>query len=312
MIDTITIFIPSKDSTSLNLSILDNSSSFIPHHTGEELPRGNLKNLKVRQASTGLLISGSIAKYIFNENLSIPSLSQIHSALNEISSALNYKLNTAIVRRIDIGYNFHMEHKVKKYLAEFGDLIPLKKMVVDDLETLMYSTEKRNKQLICYHKILEMKSKQVKIPDAYQNLDDYIMRYELRLHNLARELGAEHITASMLFGNDFLSSVIKKWRDMYFNIHKTHRARFRKYVFSKQSTLRNALAAVGLQKLGLDHVLNQVEMEKSKYSRTHMHRLRKMLKNLSINTAATVRYPLITELDEKVEDVFQTYLSNQK
>jgi hypothetical protein len=311
MIDTVTILVPSKYSKSLRLSELHRPSSFIPHHIGEVMLRGYLKNLSVRQTISGLLIQGSIAKYIFDQNLFIPSLSQIESALKEISSQLNFNLNKTIVRRIDIGYNFSMKRKVKRYLAEFGDLCLLKKMVVHDLESVYYSTEKKNKQLIFYHKIREMKRNQVKIPAGYQDQDDYILRYELKLRNLKRELDTEHITADMLYTNDFLSSVIKKWRDMYFNIHKTNRVRFRKYVFSKQSTLKTALAAFGLQKLGYDYVLNQVEMEKDKYSRTRVSRLKRMLKDLSTNTAATVSYPLITELDEKVEDVYHNYLSNR-
>jgi len=312
MIDTISFLAIDVGDHSFNFENLDRPYSLIQHQNGVVLNRGMFKNFNVRETSKGIFINGSIPKYIFNENLTIPSLAQIEDALNEIANELNFNLQNTSVYRIDIGYNFRLNHNVKNYLGQFGNLVGFSKMNINDLETLRYVKNDKTKQLLFYHKLLEMKANRVKIPSEFKDLDNFILRYELRLmKRLKVEFRLDNVRANMLYDKDFVSLLIEKWHDHYFNIHKTSKVRFRKYVFKKTLKLKNALAAFGLQSLGYDNVLNRINMVKKDYDSTHIARLKKLIKDLSTNTDATVSYPLIKELDEKVEDVFNNYITRQ-
>ena len=254
MIDTISFLAIDVGDHSFNFENLDRPYSLIQHQNGVVLNRGMFKNFNVRETSKGIFINGSIAKYIFNENLTIPSLSQIEDALNEIANELNFNLQNTSVYRVDIGYNFRLNHNVKNYLNQFGNLVGFSKMNINDLETLMYAKNDKTKQLLFYHKLLEMKANGVKIPSEFKDLDNIILRYELRLRKKIKiEFGLDNVRANMLYDKDFISLLIEKWHVHYFNIHKTSKVRFRRYVFEKQLRLKNALAAFGLQSLGYDN-----------------------------------------------------------
>lgn len=311
MIDTISFFIPKDFTTTFNFNALESQKTIIPHVTGEAFNSGFIKNFQVRQLSNGVFISGSIAKYIFDENLTIPTLSQIKKALKQLSKSLNFNLNLANVKRVDIGYNFKLDHKVKDYLHEFGDLTLFKKSPMHDLETLLYSTHNNKKQLLFYHKLLEMKHNHIPIPQSFKGQEDYILRYELRLNKIINnELGINDLTLDMLYDTNFLEVLIERWHYYYHSIHKAKRVRFSRYAFKTPLTLKDTLASIGLSNLGYDFVLDKVEGAKEHITKANKTRLKTMLKELSTNTFASYGYPLMKELDEKVDEVYNTYLTS--
>lgn len=311
MIDTIVLFVPNNNSKPFDYNKIAKPYSFIPHNTSELLTSGHFENFSIKQKSSGLFISGSIAKYIYNQNLFIPSLNEIEKALNDIASSLNFNLNDALVYRIDIGYNFHLKHEVKKYLGSFGELGVFNKSINNDLETLTYSTQDNAKQIQFYHKLLEMKHDKKTIPDEYKKLSKHILRYELKLRkNLKDELGYDIITANMIYEKHFFKLLVERWYYYYKAIHKINKTRLRSYVLKNQSQMKNALAAHGLNSIGYDSIMNFVDTHKKDYEKTTIARIKKMINELSKNTDATVTYQLINELDDVIKNVYTNCISN--
>lgn len=311
MIDTIVLLVPKNKVRNFNTKILANSYSFIPHNTQQKFVSGKYDNFSIRESSKGFFISGSIAKYIFKQNLFMPSLEEIETNLKKIAKIFGFDLKDAIVYRIDIAYNFHLNHKVKSYLDSFGNLGGLKKSYDGKLETITYSTKNKSYQVQFYHKILEMKDKGIAIPLEYKELKDMILRYELKLRkHVWSQLGYDLITANMIYEKPFFKRLVEKWYENYTLINKTKKTRLRSYVLEKPTRLKDALAAQGLEKLGYESVLNFIDAHKKDFDKTVIARQKKMIKDLSQNTDASVTYQLSNELDAIVKDVYTNCITN--
>ncbi len=306
MIDTITLILSPKPEA-FNYEVLENQTSSI-NDTGEIIiGTGSLKNLQVKDFSNRIMISGSLTKYALNNNYCNPTYEEIQNALLEISKELRFNLDDARVTRLDVAYNFLLKHPVKKYLLQFGGLKFHKTANWDNSETLMYKTKHR--KIVFYHKLLEMKSKREKVPDELIASVNKYLRYEIQLtKKIHEEFGVSTVTANMLLDPKFFQKIIDVWKKYYFQIHKTNKGRFRNLVFDAPTRLKNSLAAQGLQKIGFEEVLKMINAEKSELGPKKTTRLKKMIKELSIDTDATVSYPLITELDSLIEDVCNNYL----
>lgn len=315
MLDTIKLFIPNDEARPFNTSIIKDTFSYIKHNTdtGELLPIGWFENFKVNRQKKGLRIEGSIAKYIFGNNLFIPSLEQIEIALKEIADLFNFNINDALVGRIDIGYNFRLKHEVKDYLGSFGNLGVLDKSNINDLETLTYSTKNKSRQVQFYHKIVEMKSgkNKVIVPEEYEDLEYHILRYELKLKkNLKDEFGYDKITANMIYDKVFFKKLLDLWYSNYSQILKYNKPRLRTYGIKNPSMLKDALATQGLFFLGTENLMNKIDMLKNKVSPTTKQRMKDLINELSKDPDHSVTYQLMNELNKIVKDVYTNCTTN--
>lgn len=304
MIDTITLFINSHDhSQAFCFSKLSSPKFTINENTGEMLQSGYINNLYVRNTGRGILITGSLAKYIFSNNLENPSLQDIETCLKQLSIELNFSLKYALVYRLDIGYNFILESPISYYMACLGDISRFKKTVYNNYETIQYSNSQRT--ILFYDKLSEAKKRKVDIPDRFKSLYGHILRYELQMkRRLSKQFGfIDGITADCLYNRDFLSVALDKWKSNYFSIRKIYSPVVAINPTKGNLHLLKSLASIGLANVGYDKIMNLLASEKDNLRRQEIYRLKKSVRELlSINSDSPDK-DYLSELDKKVRAI---------
>ena len=120
MYDLITSFTETKQKINYNYLVnLDEKRDLI---TGEDIIKGELENLKVKQNCNGVSIFGSLPKYLFGNNLYSITRKATEQAIEKISDELLLNVKDSRIYRIDVAGNFKMKKLLKHYLVCLGDL----------------------------------------------------------------------------------------------------------------------------------------------------------------------------------------------
>jgi hypothetical protein len=168
-------------------------------------------------------------------------------------------------------------------------------------DTLYYNN--RQRQIIFYDKTKEAVTKEIQIPDVWQNSN--LFRYELRYNkNLNKQLNA-YVTASTLTGEVFYSSVIQNWYNEFKTIQKLREQSFMTDNITTVREAEMALYAYLLQGKGQSYInefLNELKAKKTFPDRKYYSRLKSNL-NKMMTVKNGSKNDLMQELETAIFDI---------
>ena len=160
---------------------LDRAKDQIDHETGEVCTFGSLEGLKVSIYTGGISIIGSLAKYLYPNNIYPLDRHSTAQAIEKLSDSLHINLNDAKVTGLEFGTQFVMAHPVENYLSKLGDMPKLLRYHFD-VGTLYYKPKGKQqlKVFVFYDKKADAVAKNMALPVGFDEAN--LLKYEMRLN----------------------------------------------------------------------------------------------------------------------------------
>ena len=172
---------------------------------------GNLRNLRVTVSPWGVMVDGSLAKYLNGNNVENIGRADTARALEEIGDSLRVDIGGARVYLLEFGRTFEMNRVPSDYIQLLGAAGRMKRRV-EDSGFLLYHAgvgERRSRELAFYDK------------GAEAGVPGNLLRYEMRYRGgLGAQLEAPGLTAATLTTPAFYEWLVSKYKDNYFLIKK--------------------------------------------------------------------------------------------
>ena len=201
-------------------SFLDNAKCQIDLETGEGCTFGSLGGLKVSIYTGGISIIGSLAKYLYPNNIYPLDRGSTAQAIEKLSDSLHLPIEGARVTGLEFGRAFVMRHPVKSYLNRLGDMPNLLRYHFS-ADTLYYKPRGRQqaKVFAFYDKKADAAAKGMVLPVGFEEIN--LLKYEMRLNGrLPQQMGVPEVTATTLTDGDFYRLLMKRYQNSYFAISK--------------------------------------------------------------------------------------------
>lgn len=255
--------------------------------TGDIVICGNIGTMKLIYSSGGLLIRGSLSKYLYGNNIYQLNRDTTGEALEKLSDELHIKINNTRVTGIEFGNTFSMRYTPRTYFSRLGNLARyIRNPFTDD--SLYYQTKgkRKNKTLCFYDKAKEMEYKKVDIPKEFENQN--LLKYELRLkgnRNISRQMRIEIVTAQTLTDLNFYKRLVEMYISSYKQIRKVSQISI-KEMENKKLTIKEAiemLLAKFLKEKGNNEIadyVNILKMNNNLRNPRYYSRLENKLNNL--------------------------------
>lgn len=184
-----------------NLQVARDSTE---RETGETITEGFINGMRVKVWPTRqrMRIEGSLAKFLFHENVTMLTRETTQEALENLGEALGIDIGKAKVSSLEFGLNIVTRQEPWVYMKRLGDM-PRRERLEYSRNTLYYSRKGREQPdaLKIYDKGREAKQKKNKgmqIPKEMRGKN--ILRIELSLNSrLRQQLGVHEVTASSLY-----------------------------------------------------------------------------------------------------------------
>jgi hypothetical protein len=276
---------------------------------------GHIQNMGIYKNLDGIIIHGSLAKYLNGENLTPLTRGQVKEAIRKLEVETGLDLSMAIIKSLEIGISVFTKEKPSEYLKLFGNPAIFTRREfskMTGLETITYATKTGAFQFTGYDKIQEMKSRKGRLLFSFSD-NSNVLRLE---YKCVRRRGIQarfkrDLTTYDLFDRDvyqqleslFLeayNAIPKFGRQCYFNmldnvtpvkwmeiLAEQYRQTYQKECLHLQQTLRESGA------------LSDKSCERIRAAD------RRRAKDFSISDKS----PLIAELDELVKRHFVAYLN---
>ena len=307
MYDTMKVWLDTLETCKLEAVLTDYQERVNPK-TGDLKQWGELKGLRVRAGGRGIVIEGSLPKYLFGNNLETLTRRATQEAIKSLSDDLHLPVERARVCRFDVAQNFLMKRPVIEYLSALNGARYYKRSDFADRETVTFHNTQRS--LCFYDKALELEKKKEGMPDYFKGKN--ILRYESRFQKrLGKQFGRRIVTVENLFDEIFYMKPIKKWSGEYFLIQKIRKERA--LCMKGQREYLESLAFYGLQNIGgVDVALDLIRgaRERGEIGKKTGQRLRKLTFEIAQARAAGSEQPAddcIEELDNKVRQAANYY-----
>lgn len=286
---------------------LDKAKDQIDHETGEVCTFGSLEGLKVSIYTGGISIVGSLAKYLYPNNIYPLDRHSTAQAVEKLSDSLHLSMDDAKVTALEFGTQFVMMHPVENYLSKLGDMPKLLRYHFD-VGTLYYKPKGKQQPKIFafYDKKADAAAKSMTLPDGFT--DANLLKYEMRLNGrLPQQLGVPEVTASTLSDRSFYKLMVKRYQENYFSISKQHQIKTN--VMNEIKTVSDAfdvfvarLIAQGDQ-TQIAGFLEELKDAKVFNDRISYTRLKKKIQEVATKAGVTVSDELIKELDDEIKNI---------
>lgn len=296
MYDLITIYKPTRETIKYD-KLKRISPNFRPL-TDEYITYSELDNLKITERLGSISIKGSLAKYFLGNNVNTLTRLETKWAIERMQDDLKINLSDANVYRIDIASNFIMKYPYKNYFDFLIDAPYTHKGYIND--SVYFSNKQR--QIIFYGKLKEMKDKGISIPYEYKEFENTMLRYEVRMkRGLKKQLGCE-VKLSDLYDKTFYDFMVKKWKENYFSINKMQRILLDRKAYSTPKVYKDYLLLKLINEKGIDNIMNDIDANRKEFnSSLGATRCKTMIKELTQLEDYSEPNELIEELDEKVK-----------
>lgn len=286
---------------------LDKAKDLVDHETGEVCTFGSLEGLKVSIYTGGISIVGSLAKYLYPNNIYPLDRHTTAQAIEKLSDSLHLCLDNAKVTGVEFGTQFVMTHPVESYLSKLGDMPKLLRYHFD-VGTLYYKPKGKQQPKIFafYDKKADAASKCMTLPDGFTNAN--LLKYEMRLNGrLPQQLGVPEVTAATLSKRSFYRQMVKRYQDSYFKISKSNQ--IKTDVMDEIKTVSDAFD-VFVARLITQSNQTQIagfleELKEAKVfdDRKCYSRLKKKIQEVTTKVGVTVSDELIKELDDEIKNI---------
>lgn len=172
---------------------------------------GNIRNLRVTVYPWGVVVDGSLAKYLNGNNVENIGRADAARALEEIGDFLHTNIGTARVYLLEFGRTFEMNRAPSDYIQLLGAAGRMKRRVTDSGYLLYHvgTGARRSRELVFYNK------------GAESGAPGNLLRYEMRYYgSLGRQLKAPGLTVATLTTPDFYKWLVSKYKYNYSLIKK--------------------------------------------------------------------------------------------
>lgn len=284
------------------VNYLDGARQVTDLVTGEVKTFGNLEGLKVSVSVGGLSVIGSLAKFLFGNNVYPLDRRATAQALEKLGDALHIQVSKANVTGLEFGANFPMKHPVTDYLARLGVMPRLERVQVTP-NSLRY--EGRGKQqpkvFAFYDKTAEAKG--IECLNELANL----LRYEIRLNGrVPYQLSVPDVKASALYELSFYRVMAKYYQDSYYSISKLNQIKTNVMNEIKTPTdAFNVLVARLISQTDQSQIVGFLEELKQAgvfEDRKNYTRLRKKIEEVAAKANISISDELIKELDNEIKN----------
>lgn len=286
---------------------LDRAKDQIDHETGEVCTFGSLEGLKVSIYTGGISIVGSLAKYLYPNNIYPLNRHSTAQTIEKLSDSLHIRLDGAKVTSLEFGTQFVMAHPVESYLSKLGDMPKLMRYHFD-VGTLYYKPKGKQQPKIFafYDKKADAAAKCMTLPDGFT--DANLLKYEMRINGrLPQQLGVPDVTAATLSENPFYRLMVQRYQESYFAISKNNQ--IKTDVMDEIKTVSDAFD-VFVARLITQSDQTQIagfleELKEAKVfdDRKCYSRLKKKIQEVATKAGVTVSDELIKELDDEIKNI---------
>lgn len=307
MYDKIKLFYPRTRETPDVSKLLDKAKEQIDHETGEVCTFGCLEGLKVSIYTGGISIVGSLAKYLYPNNIYPLDRHTTAQAIEKLSDSLHLYLDGAKVTSMEFGTQFVMIHPIESYLSKLGDMPKLLRYHFD-AGSLYYKPrgKQQSKVFAFYDKRADAAAKEMTLPIGFA--DANLLKYEMRLNGrLPQQLGVPDVTASTLSEKSFYQMMVKRYQDNYFAISKQNQ--IRTDVMSEIKTVSDAFDVFVARLISqsdqsqIAGYLEELRDADVFPDKKYYTRLKKKLQEVATKAGLSVSDELVKELDDEVKNI---------
>lgn len=273
---------------------------------GADRYEGNAGNMRILETLDGVTVSGSVAKYLNGENMTVLTRESYARALQKLQEETGLDLHKAVLRRVDFGASIITKGPPAEYLRLF-DLLPRYKQRVENgctgIESVLYHTRKGGLQFCAYDKIKEAVDGGGVVPELYRDCN--VLRMEYRIINrqsVKAKLGdGADVSPWRLAENDTYRNLGKFFWEFYDSIPKTGRRVFldgEKEYTPKELT--DIQAEAYRQNAPQEYrAILQTLSERGRLTAKSLERIKAQERKNGQNYVFSDTNVLITELDEK-------------
>lgn len=286
---------------------LDKAKDQIDHDTGEVCTFGSLESLKVSVYTGGISIVGSLAKYLYPNNIYPLDRHTTAQAIEKLSDSLHLPVNDAKVTGVEFGTQFIMAHSVESYLSRLGDMPKLLRYHFE-VGTLYYKHrgKQQPKVFAFYDKKADAAVKGMALPVGFDEAN--LLKYEMRVNGrLPQQLGVPEVTASTLSEKQFYRLMVQRYQESYFAISKN--VQIKTDVMDEIKTVSDAFDVFVARLISqsdqsqIAAFLEELKEAKVFEDRKCYSRLKKKIQEVSTKAGVTVSDELIKELDNEIRNV---------
>ena len=273
--------------------------------TGQDHYQGHIKNMKIKQTLDGVVLCGSIAKYLNGENITPLTREKIKEAVLLLQQDTGLDFSQAIIRSVEIGTVIILKNPVSEYLHCFDYMNNRKYKKFEcgsfGIESVSYTTKTGGFSFSCYDKIQEMKDKhkQELIPEIYHG--SHVLRLELKINKrqTIRGLFKKDLTPLELCNKETISELKNQFSKFYKQIPKSNRAVFLDTSKDITPSIIEKALAESYRQMNPKEYANTIKLAKDKGCITSKTMERIRAKNKHSNVLSE-KNELIIELDEKI------------
>lgn len=186
-------------------------------------PLGRIRNIHLYGNSEFLIVEGSLAKYYNKNNIENFNWKFIRNAISNLSDELGLPLERGKLSRVDVGVNIEVNHIVIEYFAELFHLEYYQR-ITRNITTLRFENNTHKISLLFYDKLKEFLRKEKLLKDvdlSFLTDAENLMRVELQIQERITQIfKIKDVRVSHLYQPEFCKLLMKKWYDLYQNIHK--------------------------------------------------------------------------------------------
>lgn len=220
MYDKVKLLVWRDHSTPDITTYLEGAEDVTDRATGKiKYVKGRIGNMAVRCYGWGFTFLGSLAKYLYPNNLYTLDRHSTAEAIAKMSDTLHIDMSAAKVTYLEFGKQFVVSHPVEDYLNRLGDLPYLKRLRLE-LGTLYYrqAGKRQNKEIAFYDKLADALTKGMALPPKFEEMN--LLKYELRMKSpVIKKLGGD-VTASTLSDKEFYRVLMRRYQAVYRSITK--------------------------------------------------------------------------------------------
>lgn len=309
MIDNLSLKVPRQDDTEFVKRIQDLWRRDINTYSG------HIQNLGVYRNLDGIIIHGSLAKYLNGENLTPLTWGQVKTAIKKLEQETGLDFSMTVIKSVEIGVSVFTKEKPSEYLKLFGNPSRFTRREYSKttgVETITYATKTGAFQFTGYDKIQEMKSKKQRIQILPALEGSNVLRLE---YKIVRRRGIEarfkrDLTVYDFFDRDIYRQLENLFLEAYNAIPKFGRQCYFNMLDNVTPAKWTEILAEQYRQTYQKECLHlqQTLRESGALSDKNCERIRAADRRRVNDFSISDKGPLIAELDELVRRQFVAYL----
>ncbi len=223
MIDSIRLHLPRTDTQGIKTRLTDYRRR--DTNTGT----GTIGNMRVSYNLDGIMIHGSLAKFLQGENMTPLNRKQVQEAIEKLETQTDIDLSAAVVGSVELGTSIILREKPTEYLRLFGAPPIFTKSVYSKggfVGTVSYGTSTGAFQFCAYDKTNEMTDKRQAIPSLFSGSNVLRLEYRIIRRRGIRARFVRDLTAYDLFNYEIYRKLQGLFLESYKAIPKNGRQVF--------------------------------------------------------------------------------------